>query len=148
MIGGALAVFLCIVLGVYFATQSGSSTPSSDTSSTPPISTTPPATTPATTPPSGAGTTNVPSSPLSTPPSTTYTTYANTDCFSGANDLGYQGVITAAQIQAACSANSQCAGAVQHGGGDWWLLKSVHANSGVGGSPGNQCIVAPGKSLS
>jgi hypothetical protein len=41
----------------------------------------------------------------------------------------------------------KAAGATQSPGGDWWMLSSVHPNNGIGGSPGYQCIVAPGKTL-
>ena len=80
-------------------------------------------------------------------PATAYITYANTECYSPGADIGYKGKLTADQVKAACTANSSCAGAVQHSGGDWWLLSSVHANAGIGNSPNNQCIVAPGKTL-
>ena len=81
------------------------------------------------------------------PTITAYVTYANTECYSATADIGYQGKLTSDQAQAACAAKPSCAGAVQHPGGDWWLLSSVHANAGVGNSPNNQCIVAPGNSL-
>ena len=80
-------------------------------------------------------------------PAAAYITYLNTECYSSGADIGYQGKLTADQVKAACTANSSCAGAVQHSGGDWWLLSSVHANAGIGNSPNNQCIVAPGKTL-
>ena len=80
-------------------------------------------------------------------PAAAYITYANTECYSSGADIGYKGKLTADQVKAACTANSSCAGAVQHSGGDWWLLSSVHANAGIGNSPNNQCIVAPGKTL-
>ena len=80
-------------------------------------------------------------------PAAAYITYANTECYSSGADIGYQGNLTTDQVKAACTANSSCAGAVQHSGGDWWLLSSVHANAGIGNSPNNQCIVAPGKTL-
>ena len=80
-------------------------------------------------------------------PAAAYITYANTECYRSGADIGYQGNLTTDQVKAACTANSSCAGAVQHSGGDWWLLSSVHANAGIGNSPNNQCIVAPGKTL-
>ena len=80
-------------------------------------------------------------------PAAAYITFLNTECYSSGADIGYKGKLTADQVKAACTANSSCAGAVQHSGGDWWLLSSVHANAGIGNSPNNQCIVAPGKTL-
>ena len=147
-----IVIVVSTVLGVYY---SNSSCPSfgADCSSTPPAA---PAATPgpvsAPTPTSPAGTPSpvaaaLLATPSPAPAAPTWTTYPNTECYNSNYDIGYNGVQSVATIQQACTADSRCAGAVQHGGGDWWLLSGVHANNGVGGSPGNQCIVAPGKSL-
>ena len=138
-----LVLCVCVAVGIYFATQSASPAPS-DSSQPPPTGTPSPTTPP---PPSGTQGGGPPTTPVPPPPSTSWQTYPNTECYSSQYDIGYQGVQTAAQIQTSCAANPNCAGAVQHGGGDWWLLSGVHPNNGVGGSAGNQCIVAPGKSL-
>jgi len=98
-------------------------------------------------PPPPGPTTPGPTTPGPTTPPAAWTSYPNTECYNSQYDISYQGVQTADNIKTRCAADPRCAGAVQHGGGDWWLLSGVHPNNGVGGSPGNQCIVAPGKSL-
>ena len=71
-----------------------------------------------------------------------YATNPGKDCYNASYDLGYQGVKSQAAIQALCDANPKCTGAVQHSGGDWWLLSQV--NAPPTNSPGSMCIMKPG----
>ena len=67
-----------------------------------------------------------------------YSTFPNKDCYNASYDRGYQGVKSQAAIQAICDANPKCDGAVQHSGGDWWILEKVTAPAT--NSPGSMCI--------
>jgi hypothetical protein len=74
-------------------------------------------------------------------PKSQYTAYANTECYNAQFDLGYTGISDVNQIQKLCDNTVTCSGAVQHGpNSPWWLLSSVHPNSGVGGATNSTCI--------
>jgi hypothetical protein len=64
-----------------------------------------------------------------------------TDCYNARYDVGYQGIKTDAQAQAACDANPRCKGAARHAGGDWWLLSEVSTRKKA--PIGNKCIIKP-----
>ena len=80
--------------------------------------------------------------PVPAPMTSNYATNPGKDCYNASYDLGYQGVKSQAAIQALCDANPKCTGAVQHSGGDWWLLSQV--NAPPTNSPGSMCIMKPG----
>ena len=80
--------------------------------------------------------------PAPAPMTSNYATNPGKDCYNASYDLGYQGVKSQAAIQALCDANPKCTGAVQHSGGDWWLLSQV--NAPPTNSPGSMCIMKPG----
>jgi hypothetical protein len=129
-------------------TPATSNTATSNTATSNAATTTTPA--PATTTTPAPATTTTPAPAATTPVAASlpvpYTTYEGAECFVPSYDLGYQGVKTAAEVQAACDANTRCAGATQHSGSDWWLLSGVHINNTTPGS-GNKCILKSGKSI-
>jgi hypothetical protein len=140
---------------IAYAMSGNAASNTATSNTTPATSNTTPATsntTPATsnTATSNAATTTTPAPAATTPVAASlpvpYTTYEGAECFVPSYDLGYQGVKTAAEVQAACDANTRCAGATQHSGSDWWLLSGVHINNTTPGS-GNKCILKSGKSI-
>lgn len=75
------------------------------------------------------------------PPPPSYTYAYNTECYNTEFDLGYYGVMDDNSIQNICNSIPYCAGAVQHSGGDWWLLSGVRKNGTV---PNYNCILKAG----
>lgn len=79
------------------------------------------------------------------PPPPSYTYAYNTECYNTEFDLGYYSVTDDNSIQNICNSIPYCAGAVQHSGGDWWLLSGVRKN---GSAPNNKCMLKAGHNWS
>ena len=72
---------------------------------------------------------------------TNWNTYPNTDCYESKYDMNlYQGIKKASYVQKVCEQTPNCAGAVQHDAGDWWLLSGINPDTKIGKAPDNQCI--------